>query len=104
VDPDGTWTSTRAVLLAATGQNCWPPAGSHMAATGQDLMAADTQRPYLPKMEPHRHNIAIHRGPSWISGCDITDSSRASTPTQGPSTTPLPTFPRRLNLIYRWPR
>ena len=28
----------------------------------------------------------------------ITDSSRASTPTQGPSTTPLPTFPRRLRL------
>ncbi len=27
----------------------------------------------------------------------ITDSSRASTPAQGPSTTPLPTFPRRLN-------
>ena len=26
----------------------------------------------------------------------ITDPSRASTPTQGPSTTPLPTFPRRL--------
>ena len=29
----------------------------------------------------------------------ITDSSRASTPTQGPSTTPLPTFPRRLMLF-----
>ena len=43
MDPDGTWTSTRAVLLAATGQNCWPPAGSYMAATGQDLMAADTR-------------------------------------------------------------
>ncbi len=28
----------------------------------------------------------------------ITDSSRASTPTQGPSTTPLPTNPRRLNI------
>lgn len=42
MDPDGRWTSTRAVLLAAAGQNCWPPAGSYMAATGQDLMAADT--------------------------------------------------------------
>ena len=42
MDPDGKWTSTRAVLLAAAGQNCWPPAGSYMAATGQDLMAADT--------------------------------------------------------------
>ena len=42
MDPDGKWISTRAVLLAAAGQNCWPPAGSYMAATGQDLMAADT--------------------------------------------------------------
>ena len=41
MDPDGKWTSTRAVLLAAPGQNCWPPAGSYMAATGQDPMAAD---------------------------------------------------------------
>ena len=39
MDPDGKWISTRAVLLAAAGQNCWPPAGSYMAATGQDLMA-----------------------------------------------------------------
>ena len=46
MDPDGRWTSTRAVLLAAAGQNRWPPAGSYMAATGQDLMAADRcQRP-----------------------------------------------------------
>ena len=44
MDPDGQRTSTRAVLLAATGQNCWPPAGSYMAAAGQDLMAADTVR------------------------------------------------------------
>ena len=43
MDPDGKWTSTRAVLLAAAGQNRWPPAGSYMAATGQDLMAADIQ-------------------------------------------------------------
>ena len=42
MDPDGKWTSTWAVLLAAAGQNRWPPAGSYMAATGQDLMAADT--------------------------------------------------------------
>ena len=42
MDPDGKWTSTRAVLLAAAGQNRWPPAGSYMAATGQDLMAADS--------------------------------------------------------------
>ena len=44
MDPDGRWTSTRATLLAAAGQNCWPPAGSYMAATGQDLMAADTNK------------------------------------------------------------
>ena len=47
MDPDGKWTSTRAVLLAAAGQNCWPPAGNYMAATGQDLMAADTLRHML---------------------------------------------------------
>ena len=41
MDPDGKRTSTRATLLAAAGQNRWPPAGSYMAATGQDLMAAD---------------------------------------------------------------
>ena len=41
MDPDGKRTSTWAVLLAAAGQNRWPPAGSYMAATGQDLMAAD---------------------------------------------------------------
>ena len=46
MDPDGRRTSTRATLLAAAGQNRWPPAGSYMAATGQDLMAAD--------MPPHR--------------------------------------------------
>ena len=45
MDPDGKWTSTRAVLLAAAGQNRWPPAGTYMAATGQDLMAADTGTP-----------------------------------------------------------
>ena len=42
MDPDGKWTSTRAVLLAAARQNCWPPADSYMAATGQDLMASDS--------------------------------------------------------------
>ena len=47
MDPDGKRTSTRAVLLAAAGQNCWPPAGSYMAATGQDLMAADSQAQHL---------------------------------------------------------
>ena len=29
-------------LLATNGQFCWPPAGSYMAATGQDLMAPDS--------------------------------------------------------------
>ena len=41
MDHGGKRTSTRATLLAAAGQNCWPPAGSYMAAAGQDLMAAD---------------------------------------------------------------
>ena len=41
MDPDGKRTSTRAVLSAAAGQNRRPPADSYMAATGQDLMAAD---------------------------------------------------------------
>ena len=27
MDPDRRWTSTRAVLLATPGQNCWPPPG-----------------------------------------------------------------------------
>ena len=31
----------------------------------------------------------------------ITDSSRASTPAQGPSTTPLPMFTRRLNNLVK---
>ena len=43
MDHGGRWTSTRATLLAAAGQNRWPPVGSYMAATGQDLMATDTQ-------------------------------------------------------------
>ena len=35
------WTPTGNGLQR--GQLCWPPAGSYMAATGQDLMAADTR-------------------------------------------------------------
>ena len=74
MDPDGKWTSTRAVLLAAAGQNCWPPAGSYMAATGQDLMAADKQ---LPHQSPavrrqtqlgaprHPHSDLNHEAPLW---------------------------------------
>ena len=30
--------------MAASGQICWPRPGSYMAATGQDLMAADNRR------------------------------------------------------------
>jgi len=36
----GRFTSTRADHLTATGQNCWPPAGRFVTATGHDLMAA----------------------------------------------------------------
>ena len=61
MDPDGRWTSTRAVLLAAAGQNCWPPAGSYMAATGQDLMAADTLLPPHPGL--HRQTNRRRQNP-----------------------------------------
>ncbi len=59
MDPDGKWTSTRAVLLAAAGQNCWPPAGNYMAATGQDLMAADTpeSEDTCPAVIPSWHRV-----------------------------------------------
>ena len=40
---------------------------------------------------------SILAAPSWIVDVDIIDASRASLPAQGPSTTPLPTNPRRLN-------
>ena len=58
MDPDGKWTSTRAVLLAAAGQNRWPPAGSYMAATGQDLMAADNRAAdYFGSDAEHRDHV-----------------------------------------------
>ena len=62
MDPDGRWTSTRAVLLAAAGQNCWPPAGSYMAATGQDLMAADTLRASITRLLNERppERLVVH--------------------------------------------
>ena len=44
--------------------------------------------------------LPLHRKPSgrsWIVDLSITDPSRTPTPTQGPATTPLPTFPRRLH-------
>ncbi len=44
VDPGQERTSTRAEPLATSGQNRWPPAGTYMAATGHDLMAADILR------------------------------------------------------------
>ena len=59
--PDGKWTSTRAVLLAAAGQNRRPPAGSYMAATGQDLMAADSgfEGPLLEPLPRHVGEVHI---------------------------------------------
>ena len=50
----------------------------------------------LAQVQPHPHNIGSHRGPPGSLIISITDSSRASTPQRGPSTTPLPTFTRRL--------
>ena len=60
MDPDRKWTSTRATLLATPGQNCWPPAGTYMAATGQDLMAADRAVAGTPadsRGKPHRWRV-----------------------------------------------
>ena len=59
MDPDGKWTSTRATLLAAAGQNRWPPAGSYMAATGQDLMAADSLT--SPSARGDGWPVGVHR-------------------------------------------
>ena len=44
MDPSRRRISTRAEQPAATGQNRWPPPGSYMAASGQNLMAADIER------------------------------------------------------------
>ena len=53
----------------------------------------------LAQVQPHPHNIGSHRGPPGSLMMSITDSSRAPTPQRGPSTTPLPTFTRRLNIF-----
>ena len=52
----------------------------------------------LTQVQPHPHNIGSHRGPpgSLISQSPIPAGPRP--PTQGPSTTPLPTNSRRLHL------
>ena len=57
------------------------------------------QHPYLRQMKPHRHNIGSHRGPPGSLTLNITDPSTALTPTQGPSTTPLPMNSRRLKIL-----
>ena len=67
MDPDGRWTSTRAVLLAAAGQNCWPPAGSYMAATGQDLMAADSPPPSANTRSCEAVSHCLDRQSHWCS-------------------------------------
>ena len=54
----------------------------------------------LAQMQTHPHNIGSHRGPPGSLIISITDSSRASTPAQGPSTTPLPMFTRRLVVLH----
>ena len=68
MDPDGKWTSTRAVLLAAAGQNRWPPAGSYMAATGQDLMAADSP-PSCPHCATYRNVLRLSSTRRWC--CEL---------------------------------
>jgi len=70
VDPDERRTSTRATLLAAAGQNRCPPAGSYMAATGQDLMAADSRARARPSIEGGFGQRARSPGcPVWPSEC-----------------------------------
>jgi hypothetical protein len=48
--------STRAEPLTANGQFCWPPTGNYMAASGQDLMAADTRG--MQAGRPWREHLA----------------------------------------------
>ena len=57
MDPDRRRISTRAEQLTATGQICWPPPGSYMAATGQDLMAADSEEPAAARPSRRDHQL-----------------------------------------------
>ncbi len=66
-----------------TRSACPPPPRAH--GPGADAAAPAQHR------KPSR--------PSWIADMYITDPSRAPTPTQEPSTTPLPTNPRRLKIL-----
>ena len=75
-----------------------------MWGIGSSLMGAwrpPAHHADLAQVQPHPHNIGSHRGPPGSLIMTITDPSRALTPTQGPSTTPLPTLPRRLGHLPR---
>ncbi len=62
VDPGQERTSTRAELLATAGQKRWPRAGTYMAATGHDLMAADTlNRSRLAQADVHTTSYSDHK-------------------------------------------
>ena len=54
--------STRADLLSATGQFCWPPVGSYLSATGQFLMAADSQLRRNALSEPSQSDLGTATG------------------------------------------
>ena len=66
-------TSTRAVLLAASGQKCWPPTGSFVAAYGQDLMAADNQADRAPGTPMKAHPATPYLSASPTARTDASE-------------------------------
>ena len=83
MDPAERRTSTRAVLLSAAGQNCWPPAGSYMAA---DTPATDS----IEMAQAMQHRRPIARTPTAIlvpNGMGTGQERRSDDPGAPPSTT-----------------
>ena len=87
----------RPKLRNTAGQNCWSPAGSYMAATGQDLMAAGTpaRPPASPwcglcSTGPQKAGEASPTPPPspGTSPSCATDSTNPTTPTTSPSQLP----------------
>ncbi len=72
--------------------------GSAASRVSGRLVSTNLARNTSGRM-PHRHNITRHRGPPGFGVVTNTDPSRASTPTNGPSTHPQPTKPRRAGLF-----
>ena len=85
MDPDGTWTSTRAVLLAAAGQNRWPPAGNYMATDAGQLPAhifAVSRRLWCA--EPYVANMASTNSPRGHIEAEPEAPMTGTTPTRNP--------------------